>query len=142
MKITADADLEEYLATHPDQMLEWQRTRKLKNDPRLTQFGKILRKLSLDEFPQLWNVLRGEMSLVGPRPIVDDEMRFYGNSFFLYTQVKPGLTGIWQVSGRNLLTYEERVRLDEYYVRNWSIWLDLYISFKTIQAVLSAKGAF
>ncbi|MCS6907948.1 MAG: sugar transferase, partial [Anaerolineales bacterium] len=111
-------------------------------DPRATRVGKWLRKTSLDELPQLWNVLRGEMSLVGPRPIVEDEIRRYGELYELYCQVKPGISGLWQVSGRNETSYQERVALDAYYVRNWSPWLDLVILAKTVLVVLSGKGAY
>ena len=104
--------------------------------------GKILRRTSLDELPQLWNVFRREMSLVGPRPIVDEEVSHYAEKFRLYTRVLPGITGLWQVSGRSNTTYEERVALDAYYVRNWSVWLDLYILFKTIWVVLRGDGAY
>jgi lipopolysaccharide/colanic/teichoic acid biosynthesis glycosyltransferase len=101
-----------------------------------------LRKTSLDELPQLWNILRGEMSLVGPRPIVEAEVERYGDNMKLYTRVLPGLTGLWQVSGRNDTTYAERVALDSYYVRNWSVWLDLYILARTMGVVLAGKGAY
>ncbi len=138
----AEQVLEQYLTKHPELRAEWEANQKIKEDPRITRFGQILRKTSLDEFPQLWNVLRGEMSLVGPRPIVENEIEKYGDSFELYKQVRPGLTGLWQVSGRNNTTYEERVRLDEYYVRNWSIWLDIYILAKTVWVVLSREGAY
>ena len=138
----ADKVLAEYLANDPDLRREWERDQKLKSDPRVTRVGKILRKLSLDELPQLVNVLRGEMSLVGPRPIVHDEIRHYGNAFDLYAMVQPGITGLWQVSGRNDVTYEERVRLDSYYVQNWSVWLDLYILARTIPVVLMRRGAY
>ena len=100
---------------------------KLKNDPRITVVGRFLRRSSLDELPQLWNVLIGEMSLVGPRPILLEEVEGYGRVFHLYTSVRPGLTGLWQVSGRNDTSYEERVQLVNYYVRNWSTWLDIHI---------------
>lgn len=138
----ADRKLEEYLRQHPELMQEWIRDQKLKNDPRITRVGSFLRKTSLDELPQLWNVLRGEMSLVGPRPIVEEEVRRYGPLFALYTKVRPGLTGLWQVSGRNDTTYAERVAMDAYYVRNWSPWLDLYILARTVWVVLYAKGAY
>ena len=114
----------------------------LPDEQRLTRFGRILRSTSLDELPQLWNILRGEMSLVGPRPIIDEEIERYGEKFLLYTKVTPGLTGLWQVSGRNNLPYEERVNLDAYYVRNWSVWLDFYILLRTVWVVLWAKGAY
>jgi Undecaprenyl-phosphate galactose phosphotransferase WbaP len=138
----ADQVLEHYLKLHPDYRQEWEANHKIKNDPRVTRVGKILRRFSLDELPQLWNVLSGEMSMVGPRPIVDDEKRYYASCLRLYMQVKPGLTGLWQVSGRNDVSYEKRVQLDEYYVRNWSIWLDLYILARTFFAILGGKGAY
>jgi len=111
-------------------------------DERLTRVGRFLRRSSLDELPQLFNVLKGEMSLVGPRPIVEREVAKYGESYDLYMRVLPGLTGLWQVSGRSDLSYEERVRLDTYYVRNWSVWLDLVILLRTGLAVLSGRGAY
>lgn len=121
---------------------EWSERQKMRQDPRLTGVGRVLRRLSLDELPQLWNVVRGEMSLVGPRPIIEKEVPKYGDSYDLYKQVLPGLTGLWQVSGRSDLSYEERVRLDSYYVRNWSIWLDLVILLRTFLAVLIGRGAY
>jgi Undecaprenyl-phosphate galactose phosphotransferase WbaP len=138
----ADQVLKEYLEQHPDMKDAWEKHHKLKVDPRVTRVGRFLRRTSLDELPQLWNILRGEMSLVGPRPIVDEEIPRYGEKYLLYTKVTPGLTGLWQVSGRNNITYEERVALDAYYVRNWSVWLDLYILLKTILVVISAEGAY
>lgn len=138
----ADRTLESYLDTHPELRESWERDQKLRNDPRITRVGRFLRQTSLDELPQLWNILRGEMSLVGPRPIVDEEIQRYGEKFGLYTKVTPGLTGLWQVSGRNNLTYEERVSLDAYYVRNWSVWLDLYILIRTVWVVISGEGAY
>ena len=121
---------------------EWQRDQKLKNDPRVTPVGRFLRKTSLDELPQLWNVLKGEMSLVGPRPIVQAEIEKYGQCFRNYARVRPGITGLWQVSGRNNTTYDQRISFDEYYVRNWSVWLDLYILVKTISVVITGYGAY
>ena len=115
---------------------------KLKNDPRITPFGKILRKTSLDELPQLVNILKGELSLVGPRPIVEDEVRKYGEWGKLLLTVPPGLTGMWQVSGRSDTTYQQRVDFDLYYINNWSLGLDLLIMLRTIPAVLSRKGAY
>lgn len=138
----ADLALESYLETHPELRASWERDHKLRNDPRITRVGRFLRQTSLDELPQLWNILRGEMSLVGPRPIVDEEIQRYGEKFGLYTKVTPGLTGLWQVSGRNNLEYEERVSLDAYYVRNWSVWLDLYILIRTVWVVISGEGAY
>ena len=141
MAVDSGRILDEYLAKHPEARHEWEAIRKLKHDPRVTRVGNFLRKTSLDELPQFWNVIRGQMSLVGPRPIVQDEVKLYGDSFALYAQVPGGVTGLWQVSGRNNTTYEERVMLDEYYTRNWSIWLDLCILFQTIEAVLFRRGA-
>jgi Undecaprenyl-phosphate galactose phosphotransferase WbaP len=140
----ADADhvLANYLEIHPELRAEWERDHKLRQDPRITWFGRFLRRSSLDELPQLWNVLRGEMSLIGPRPIVQDEVKFYTNRFHLYGKLKPGMTGLWQVSGRNDTTYAERVDFDSYYVRNWSIWLDLVILARTTLVVLFGRGAY
>lgn len=142
MVANADAVLQAYLDAHPDYAAEWQNDRKLKQDPRLTRVGRILRKTSLDELPQLWNVLIGNMSLVGPRPIVREEMKKYGPVFEEYCMVKPGITGLWQISGRNNTTYEERVRHDHYYVSNWSVWMDLWILARTIPVVIMGKGAY
>lgn len=138
----ADQVLEDYLATRTDLQEEWKATQKIKNDPRITGVGKFLRRFSLDELPQILNVLSGEMSLVGPRPIVVEEIEFYKNHFHLYKKVKPGMTGLWQISGRNDTTYDERVKLDEYYVRNWSAWVDIYILAVTSKVVLSGRGAY
>lgn len=121
---------------------EWNKDFKLKNDPRITKIGNFLRKTSLDELPQLINVLKGEMSLVGPRPIVDAEIEKYGEFYHYFTAVKPGITGLWQVSGRNDIDYDERVQLDVWYVRNWSIELDLEILIKTAIVVLGRKGSY
>ncbi len=134
--------LEAYLEQHPEARKEWEENFKLRNDPRITKIGRWLRKYSLDELPQLWNVIRGELSLVGPRPIIEDEIRKYGDKFKLYLRVKPGITGIWQVSGRNDTSYEYRVTLDAFYVRNWSIWLDLVILIRTIRVVIKGDGAY
>jgi lipopolysaccharide/colanic/teichoic acid biosynthesis glycosyltransferase len=142
MYVNADQALATYLANNPQARLEWDRTQKLQNDPRCTRVGKWLRKFSIDEIPQLYNVLRGEMSLVGPRPIMTDQVKPYGQSIETYTGVRPGLTGFWQVSGRNTTTFQERARFDLYYVHNWSIWLDLYILARTIWVVLSRYGAY
>ncbi len=138
----ADQILEDYLARHPEQMLEWKVFHKLKKDPRITRVGRWLRRYSLDELPQLLNILAGDMSLVGPRPIVASEIVRYAGSYGLYTRVTPGLTGLWQVSGRNNTTYEERVAFDDYYIRNWSIWMDMYILARTFHAVIDANGAY
>jgi Undecaprenyl-phosphate galactose phosphotransferase WbaP len=138
----ADQVLQNYLDNSPALKAEWLATHKLKQDPRVTRLGAILRKTSLDELPQLWNILIGEMSLIGPRPIVDAEVEKYGKCFDLYIQVRPGLTGLWQVSGRNNTTYERRVELDEYYIRNRSLKLDLQILWKTVFVVLRKDGAY
>ena len=142
MQWNADHVLDAHLEQFPERKLEWLVNRKLRNDPRLTPIGRLLRRTSLDELPQLWNVFRGDMGLVGPRPIAEDELIRYGDSMELYASVLPGITGLWQVSGRNDTTYEERVRLDDYYVRNWSIWLDLWIVGRTVKSVISGKGAY
>ena len=127
----ADALLERHLTQNPALRAEWDATQKLREDPRVTRVGKFLRRYSLDELPQLWNILAGEMSLVGPRPIVTAEISKYGKAFELYRMVTPGLTGYWQVSGRSNTSYAYRVELDDYYVRNWSVWLDLVILLRT-----------
>lgn len=121
---------------------EYARDFKLKNDPRVTRIGALLRKTSLDEIPQLFNVLRGEMSLMGPRPIVEDEKKFYHDRIADYMSVKPGITGLWQVSGRSDTGYDQRVYLDSWYVRNWSFWNDVVIGFRTFLVVLARKGAY
>jgi Undecaprenyl-phosphate galactose phosphotransferase WbaP len=138
----AQEKLEQYLEENPELETEWRETQKLQNDPRVTRIGKVLRKYSLDELPQLWNVFIGEMSLVGPRPIVEEEMNKYGKGFELYTLVRPGITGYWQTSGRSDTDYDERVALDSFYVRNWSVWLDIIILVKTPAVVLGGEGAY
>ncbi len=138
----AHTTLEQHLELYPELRAEWERDHKLRNDPRITRLGRFLRKTSLDELPQLWNVFRGEMSIVGPRPIVHKEVAKYGRGFYLYTQVLPGITGLWQVSGRNDTSYKERVALDSYYVRNWSPWLDIYLLSRTFRVVLAGSGAY
>ena len=138
----ADAVLADYLTAHPDLRAEWGHNHKLRQDPRITRVGRFLRRTSLDELPQLFNVLAGEMSLVGPRPIVQGEIQKYGQDFDVYTQVLPGMTGLWQASGRNDTSYAQRVSLDVYYIRNWSVWLDLVILLSTPGAVLSSRGAY
>jgi exopolysaccharide production protein ExoY len=127
-----DGVLERYLAENPDAAREWNETQKLRHDPRVTFVGRMLRKSSLDELPQLINVLRGEMSCVGPRPVVTDELDRYGAKLPLYLSTRPGMTGLWQVSGRTSVDYPKRVALDETYVRSWSPWLDLTILVSTI----------
>ncbi|MEW6637424.1 MAG: undecaprenyl-phosphate galactose phosphotransferase WbaP, partial [Actinomycetota bacterium] len=130
MRQDAEEMLLRLLETDPMLRAEWELSHKLQRDPRVTRIGQFLRKTSLDELPQLWNVLKGEMSLVGPRPIVEAEIPKYVGSYDLYTRVTPGITGLWQVRGRSSISYEERVSLDTYYVRNWSVWLDLIILFR------------
>lgn len=137
----ADAALERALQADPALRLEWLACRKLRRDPRIHPVGNFLRKTSLDEIPQLWNVLRGDMSFVGPRPVVSDELRFYGAFAADYMSVRPGLTGAWQVSGRSNTTYDERVALDIDYVRNQTFRNDLRIVAKTVKVVLAQTGA-
>lgn len=138
----AEEQLRILLATSETAKREWDEAQKLVNDPRITRVGRFLRKTSLDELPQLWNVVKGEMSLVGPRPIVEDEVEKYKDDYRYYTQVRPGMTGAWQVSGRSDTSYEFRVELDTYYVRNWNIWIDLDILVKTVAVVLKREGAY
>lgn len=121
---------------------EWERDFKLKNDPRITPIGRFIRKTSLDELPQLFNVLKGEMSLVGPRPIISEELTRYDDNVDYYLMAKPGMTGLWQVSGRNNVDYETRVYFDSWYVKNWSLWIDIAILFKTVKVVLHRDGAY
>lgn len=142
MVLNADTILQQYLAKNPSLQAEWERDHKLKKDPRIFRVGALLRKTSLDEFPQLWNVLCGDMSLVGPRPIVEAEIEKYGHVFNDYCRVRPGITGLWQISGRNNTTYQERVQLDRYYVNNWSVWLDIWILAKTFPVVVMRDGAY
>ena len=141
MIANADAVLADLLARSPEAKAEWDATQKLRKDPRITPVGRLLRKTSLDELPQLINVVLGDMSLVGPRPIVASEVRFYGDKIAYYQAVRPGVTGLWQVSGRSDTTYDRRVQLDVWYVRNRSLWLDIAILFRTLPAVLSRRGA-
>ncbi|TYC56108.1 sugar transferase [Rhodobacterales bacterium] len=138
----ADKALEQYLAANPEAREEWETTRKLKNDPRITAFGAILRSTSIDEIPQLLNILRGEMSLVGPRPITSAEAQMYGANYADYIQVRPGLTGLWQISGRNEVGYQERVELDCRYVAEQNLVGDIVIILKTIPAVLARRGSY
>ena len=144
MVVNAEQVLEKHLKSDPKALEEWNRDLKLKNDPRIIPgIGQFLRRTSLDELPQLVNVLLGDMSLVGPRPIYTDiEVQKFGELFPIYLRVRPGLTGLWQVSGRNNTSYEDRVRLDSYYVRNWSLWLDYFILLRTIRTVLFREGSY
>jgi exopolysaccharide production protein ExoY len=138
----SEARLEEHLAQDAEMRSEWLTTRKLKRDPRVTRIGAFLRATSIDELPQIFNVLRGEMSIVGPRPIIEAEASHYGRHFGAYCSVKPGITGLWQVSGRNDVTYRRRVALDLTYVRRQSLLLDVAIILRTIPAVLTSKGSY
>lgn len=142
MCFNANEKLVELLANNPAAREEWKRDFKLKNDPRITKSGAFLRKTSLDELPQIFNVLRGDMSLVGPRPVVQEELARYGEFVQDYLMVKPGITGMWQVNGRSDTTYEERVQMDVWYVRNWSVWLDVMLLWRTIKAVFKCEGAY
>lgn len=142
MCVDAKEKLEELLANDPVARAEWERDFKLKNDPRITKSGAFLRKTSLDELPQIFNVLRGEMSLVGPRPIIQEELERYGEHAADYLMVKPGITGMWQVSGRSDIDYAERVSLDSWYVRNWSVWIDVMLLWRTFDVVIRRKGAY
>ena len=141
MVVNADQVLHELLANDPRAAAEWREQQKLSHDPRITPLGRLLRQTSLDELPQLLNVLRLEMSLVGPRPIVRQEVPKYGERIADYVETRPGLTGLWQVSGRSDTSYDQRVELDSWYVRNWTAWHDIVIMFKTVPAVLVRKGA-
>jgi UDP-galactose-lipid carrier transferase len=137
----ADEVLRRLISSDPRAATEWSETQKLRDDPRVTALGRFLRRSSLDELPQLINVLRGEMSLVGPRPIVRAEVARYGESIEYYYAAKPGITGLWQVSGRSEVSYERRVSLDVWYVRNWTLWHDVAILLRTIPAVFLHRGA-
>ena len=141
MYADADARLERLVASDPKIAAEWKKNFKLASDPRVTPFGRILRKTSLDELPQLFNVFSGEMALIGPRPIVAAEVPYYGDSYRIFSSVKPGVTGLWQVSGRSETDYVRRVALDTYYVLNWSPWMDLWILLRTVYAVIFMRGA-
>jgi len=142
MAVDAEARLQQLLASDPVARAEWEKDHKLRNDPRVTRLGAFLRKTSLDELPQLFNVLRGEMSLVGPRPIVDGEVAKYGRRFEQYCAVKPGITGLWQVSGRNDTTYRARVAMDCIYARRRNVGMDAFIIAATVPAVLTRRGSY
>ena len=138
----AEEKLKEILATNPEARKEWEKDYKLKKDPRVTSSGLFLRETSLDELPQIFNVLKGEMSLVGPRPIVQSEVHYYGRFIQDYYMVRPGITGVWQTSGRSDTGYNERVQLDTWYVRNWNIWFDIVLLWRTMKVVIKRKGAY
>jgi Undecaprenyl-phosphate galactose phosphotransferase WbaP len=142
MVLDADKKLESLLASDPKLKKEWEVNQKLKVDPRVTKIGRILRRTSFDEFPQLLNILKGEMSLVGPRPVTEEEIEKYGENYRRIFSVKPGLTGLWQVSGRSDTDYTERVSYDTYYLQSWSVWLDLWILYRTPGAIFKGKGAY
>jgi exopolysaccharide production protein ExoY len=141
MMVDSDTILARHLEANPDAAREWAERRKLVVDPRLTKIGRFLRQTSLDELPQLWNVVRGDMSVVGPRPVVTAELAAYGNQVDYYLMVRPGITGLWQVSGRSNTSYEERVALDVKYVQGWTMGLDLKIIAQTVPALISREGA-
>ncbi|HEX2695808.1 MAG TPA: sugar transferase, partial [Acidobacteriota bacterium] len=143
MRWDADARLQAYFNAHPEARYEWVRYKKIKNhDPRVTRVGRVLRRFSLDELPQLWNVLRREMSMVGPRPYIQEELDQVKQIKSILLQVKPGITGLWQTSGRSLIPFRERLSLDEYYIRNWSLWRDVAILTKTVKVMVTGRGAF
>lgn len=141
MCIDADKKLKEYLAENEEARKEFEENQKLKDDPRITKIGNFLRKTSLDELPQMLNILKGEMSFIGPRPVVDGEIEKYGVNKNKFLSVKPGLTGYWQVNGRSNTTYAERIDMELYYVDNQSLWLDIKIFFKTFISVIKKEGA-
>jgi exopolysaccharide production protein ExoY len=142
MVADGDADFASYIASQPELLQEWERTRKLRTDPRVTRVGHFLRKHSVDELPQILNVLRGHMSLVGPRPVRHDEVACFGERADEILSVRPGLTGLWAVSGRSDLTYEERAELEAQYVRDWSLRNDLRILLRTLPVVVRGHGAY
>jgi exopolysaccharide production protein ExoY len=133
--------LDEFLSRNDMARTEWDTFQKLEKDPRITPIGQFIRKLSLDELPQFWNVLKGDMSLVGPRPCMERQRSLYGKGWEHYCAMRPGITGLWQVSGRNRLSYARRVELDMEYVSNWSLWLDIKILLKTVRAVITGEGS-
>jgi exopolysaccharide production protein ExoY len=142
MVVDSDRILAEHLANNPQARAEWDASHKLRRDPRITRLGRLLRASSLDELPQLWNVLVGEMSIVGPRPIVIAEIDRYKSNFGAYCACRPGITGLWQISGRSDVTYDERVALDTTYSRTRSLLLDVKIMLSTIPAVLARRGSY
>ncbi len=142
MHMDAEKRLTELLNSNDELREEWERNWKLKDDPRVTRIGKLLRRTSLDELPQIWNIIKGDMSLIGPRPYLPGEIKEIGENYSIISSIKPGITGLWQVSGRSNTTYDYRIKLDTWYVMNWSLWLDLVIVFKTIRVVLKMEGAY
>ncbi|MBL0428677.1 sugar transferase [Ramlibacter alkalitolerans] len=141
MVVNSEEVFNSFLDTDPEAKSQWEKYQKLDRDPRITGFGHFIRKTSLDEFPQFWNVLVGDMSLVGPRPCMPSQRELYGVHWREYCAVRPGLTGLWQVSGRNQLTYQQRVQLDSKYVMGWSLSLDFQILARTVKVVLTANGS-
>jgi Undecaprenyl-phosphate galactose phosphotransferase WbaP len=142
MVCNGDEVLQKYLKANEHLREGWERDHKLKDDPRVTRIGALLRKTSLDELPQIWNVLTGQMSLVGPRPILEKEIEKYGRCYSIYKSVRPGISGLWQVSGRSDTDYEQRLHYVEYYIRNWSPWLDIHILARTLAIVFTGRGAY
>ena len=139
----SDEQLQTYLAAHPDKKREWDIYQKIKGyDPRVTRVGAFLRRTSLDELPQILNVLKGDMSLVGPRPYLPREKDKIGSDLRTIALAKPGITGMWQTSGRSDTTFAERVSMDTWYVRNWSVWIDIMYLIKTFSVVVHSKGAY
>jgi exopolysaccharide production protein ExoY len=142
MVVNADKMLEQVLAQDDAMRAEWETSFKLRSDPRITFLGRFLRACSLDELPQLFNVMRGEMSLVGPRPVVEAEIKLYGPNFLAYSACRPGITGLWQIHGRSDVSYLRRVQLDSEYARTWSLWLDFKILVSTVAVVVRRNGAY
>ena len=142
MQLGAETALEEGVQQSPDNSITTEQFQKLLDDPRLTRVGRTLRRSSIDELPQLWNVLLGDMSLVGPRPFLPDQQEYYGETYSDYILVRPGMTGLWQVSGRSRLSFTDRVQLDAYYLSNWSLWLDFRILARTFWVVARGEGAY
>lgn len=142
MHIWSEEQFQFFLRQHPQEYKTWKSERKLINDPRISYLGRLLRRFSLDELPQLWNVVKGDMCLVGPRPIEMDEEVLYGKYSNILHSIKPGITGLWQVSGRNLVSYHRRIAMNIYYIKHRSVLLDMWIIYKTLWAVIGGKGAF
>lgn len=142
MRVDAEQRLQQVLSSNPSAAAEWAKYQKLRNDPRVTWLGRILRKSSLDELPQLLNILRGEMSVIGPRPVTSEEVARYGADYPFYIAARPGVLGLWQVKGRNKLTYPERIALDVLYIKTWSVWQDMKIIGLAIPVVLLGLGAY
>ncbi len=142
MRVNADQELAKYFEKNPLAWIEWKKSQKLREDPRITRLGKWIREYSVDEIPQLFNIIKGDMSLVGPRPILIEQEKLYGDGISMYCRVRPGLTGYWQISGRNRTTFYQRTLCDAYYVNHWSVWLDIFILLRSVWVVLSRDGAY